>query len=95
MDHGSWPEGRHAGVVAERGRRVADYAARPTGACRSADQQGNGERRDLGLTGLIPAAHFTPDDQVALVYAQYARYAAITRGELARARYLLELSDAA
>jgi len=31
------------------------------------------ERRDLGLTGLIPAAHFTLDDQVARVYAQYRR----------------------
>jgi malate dehydrogenase (oxaloacetate-decarboxylating) len=31
------------------------------------------ERRDLGLTGLIPAAHFTLDDQVARVYAQYSR----------------------
>ncbi len=29
------------------------------------------ERRDLGLTGLIPAAHFTLDDQVGRVYAQY------------------------
>src|SRR5579859_3097705 len=29
------------------------------------------ERRDLGLTGLIPAARFTLDDQVARVYAQY------------------------
>jgi malate dehydrogenase (oxaloacetate-decarboxylating) len=32
---------------------------------------GDSERRDLGLTGLIPAAHFTLDDQVARVYAQY------------------------
>jgi malate dehydrogenase (oxaloacetate-decarboxylating) len=31
----------------------------------------DGERRDLGLTGLIPAAHFTLEDQVARVYAQY------------------------
>jgi malate dehydrogenase (oxaloacetate-decarboxylating) len=31
------------------------------------------ERRGLGLTGLIPAAHFTLDDQVARVYAQYRR----------------------
>jgi malate dehydrogenase (oxaloacetate-decarboxylating) len=31
------------------------------------------ERRGLGLTGLIPAAHFTLDDQVARVYAQYQR----------------------
>ena len=34
---------------------------------------GDGERRDLGLTGLIPAAHFTLDNQVARVYAQYRR----------------------
>jgi len=32
---------------------------------------GDSERHDLGLTGLIPAAHFTLDDQVARVYAQY------------------------
>jgi malate dehydrogenase (oxaloacetate-decarboxylating) len=32
---------------------------------------GDSERRDLGLTGLIPAARFTLDDQVARVYAQY------------------------
>jgi malate dehydrogenase (oxaloacetate-decarboxylating) len=31
------------------------------------------ERRDLGLAGLIPAAHFTLDDQVARVYTQYRR----------------------
>jgi len=30
-----------------------------------------GERADLGLIGLIPAAHFTLRDQVARVYAQY------------------------
>ena len=34
---------------------------------------GDSERRDLGLTGLIPAAHFTREDQVARVYAQYRR----------------------
>jgi malate dehydrogenase (oxaloacetate-decarboxylating) len=32
---------------------------------------GDAERGDLGLIGLIPAAHFTLDDQVARVYAQY------------------------
>jgi malate dehydrogenase (oxaloacetate-decarboxylating) len=31
----------------------------------------DGERGDLGLIGLIPAAHFTLGDQVARVYAQY------------------------
>ena len=34
---------------------------------------GDGERHDLGLTGLIPAAHFTLEDQVARVYEQYRR----------------------
>ena len=33
----------------------------------------DGERHDLGLTGLIPPAHFTLDDQVARVYEQYRR----------------------
>jgi malate dehydrogenase (oxaloacetate-decarboxylating) len=32
---------------------------------------GDGERADLGLIGLIPGGHFTLDDQVARVYAQY------------------------
>jgi malate dehydrogenase (oxaloacetate-decarboxylating) len=31
------------------------------------------ERRDLGLTGLIPSGHMTLDGQVARVYAQYQR----------------------
>ena len=34
---------------------------------------GDGERHDLGLTRLIPAAHFTLEDQVGRVYAQYRR----------------------
>jgi malate dehydrogenase (oxaloacetate-decarboxylating) len=33
----------------------------------------DGERRDLGLTGLVPPAHFTLEDQVARVYEQYQR----------------------
>jgi len=33
----------------------------------------DGERRDLGLTGLVPAAHFTLEDQLGRVYAQYLR----------------------
>ena len=33
----------------------------------------DGERHDLGLTGLIPAAHFTLEDQLGRVYAQYLR----------------------
>ena len=33
----------------------------------------NGERHDLGLTGLIPPAHFTLEDQVARVYEQHRR----------------------
>jgi malate dehydrogenase (oxaloacetate-decarboxylating) len=33
----------------------------------------DGERHDLGLTGLIPPAHFTLDDPVVRVYEQYPR----------------------
>jgi malate dehydrogenase (oxaloacetate-decarboxylating) len=33
----------------------------------------DGERHDLGLTGLIPPGHFTLDDQTRRVYAQYRR----------------------
>lgn len=75
MDHGSWPEGRHAGVVAGRGRawrttlRGRQVLADPR--INKGTASGDSERRDLGLTGLIPAAHFTLDDQVARVYAQY------------------------
>jgi malate dehydrogenase (oxaloacetate-decarboxylating) len=47
------------------------------------------ERRELGLTGLIPAAHFTLDDQVARVYAQYRRQP----GDLARNVTLTALHD--
>lgn len=50
---------------------------------------GDSERRDLGLTGLIPAAHFTLDDQVARVYAQYRRQP----GDLARNVTLNALHD--
>ena len=46
---------------------MADYAAR----INKGTALGDSERRDLGLTGLIPAAHFTLDDQVARVYVQY------------------------
>jgi hypothetical protein len=42
---------------------------------------GDSERRDLGLTGLIPAACFSLDDQVAHVYAQYGAYRAAFRWE--------------
>jgi malate dehydrogenase (oxaloacetate-decarboxylating) len=31
------------------------------------------ERHDLGLTGLIPPAHFTLEDQVARMYEQHRR----------------------
>ena len=50
---------------------------------------GEGERRDLGPTGLIPAAHFTLDDQVARVYAQYRRQP----DDLARSLTLTALHD--
>jgi malate dehydrogenase (oxaloacetate-decarboxylating) len=50
---------------------------------------GDSERRDLGLTGLIPAAHFTLDDQAARVYAQYLSQP----GDLARNVTLNALHD--
>ena len=31
------------------------------------------ERHELGITGLVPPAHVTLDEQVARVYAQYQR----------------------
>ena len=50
---------------------------------------GDSERHDLGLTGLIPAAHFTLEDQVARVYAQYQHQP----GDLARNVTLNALHD--
>lgn len=47
------------------------------------------ERRDLGLTGLIPAAHFTLDDQAGRVYSQYRNQ----RDDLARNVTLSALHD--
>ncbi len=47
------------------------------------------ERHDLGLTGLIPAAHFTLEDQLGRVYAQYLRQPS----ELARNITLNALHD--
>ena len=77
MDHGSWLEGGMRTLWRDedgawrttlRGRQVlADPRINKGTAF------GDGERRDLGLTGLVPAAHFTLEDQVARVYAQYRR----------------------
>jgi malate dehydrogenase (oxaloacetate-decarboxylating) len=47
------------------------------------------ERRELGVTGLIPAAHLTLDEQVARVYAQYQRQST----DLARNVLLTEVHD--
>jgi len=47
------------------------------------------ERRDLGLTGLIPPAHVTLDQQVARVYAQYQRQPS----DLAKHVLLTEVAD--
>ena len=47
------------------------------------------ERHDLGLTGLIPAAHFALEDQLGRVYAQYLRQP----NELARNVTLNALHD--
>jgi malate dehydrogenase (oxaloacetate-decarboxylating) len=47
------------------------------------------ERRDLGLTGLIPSGHLTLDEQASRVYAQYRRQAT----DLARNVLLNEVHD--
>jgi malate dehydrogenase (oxaloacetate-decarboxylating) len=47
------------------------------------------ERRDLGLTGLIPSGHLTLDAQASRVYAQYQRLAT----DLARNVLLNEVHD--
>ena len=47
------------------------------------------ERRDLGLTGLIPSGHLTLDAQASRVYAQYQRQAT----DLARNVLLNEVHD--
>ena len=47
------------------------------------------ERRELGVTGLVPPAHVTLDQQVARVYAQYRRQP----DNLARNALLTEIHD--
>ena len=47
------------------------------------------ERRDLGLTGLIPPSHITLDQQLARVYAQYRRQPS----DLAKHVLLTEVAD--
>ena len=50
---------------------------------------GGGERRDLGVTGLIPSGYVTLDQQVNRVYAQYLQQST----ELARNVYLTDVHD--
>jgi malate dehydrogenase (oxaloacetate-decarboxylating) len=63
-----WREEDGAWRTTLRGRQVLADPRINKGTAFSDD-----ERHDLGLTGLIPAAHFTLEDQVARVYAQYRR----------------------
>jgi malate dehydrogenase (oxaloacetate-decarboxylating) len=63
-----WRDGDGAWRTTLRGRQVLADPRINKGTAFS-----DRERHDLGLTGLIPAAHFTLDDQVARVYAQYRR----------------------
>jgi malate dehydrogenase (oxaloacetate-decarboxylating) len=64
----SWPDKDGAWRTTLRGRQILADPRINKGTAFS-----DSERRDLGLIGLIPAAHFTLDDQVARVYAQYLR----------------------
>jgi malate dehydrogenase (oxaloacetate-decarboxylating) len=64
----SWPDKEGAWRTTLRGRQVLTDPRINKGTAFTA-----GERRDLGLTGLIPAAHFTLEDQVGRVWEQYRR----------------------
>jgi malate dehydrogenase (oxaloacetate-decarboxylating) len=50
---------------------------------------GDEERRELGVTGLIPSGHVTLDQQVTRVYAQYLQQSS----ELAKNVYLSDVHD--
>ena len=63
-----WRDADGAWLTTLRGRQVLTEPRLNKGTAFSA-----AERHDLGLTGLIPAAHFTLEDQVGRVYAQYQR----------------------
>ena len=63
-----WREEDGAWRTTLRGRQVLADPRINKGTAFSDD-----ERHDLGLTGLIPAAHFTLEDQAGRVYAQYRR----------------------
>ena len=63
-----WRDEDGAWRTALRGRQVLADPRINKGTAFSDD-----ERHDLGLTGLIPAAHFTLEDQAGRVYAQYQR----------------------
>jgi malate dehydrogenase (oxaloacetate-decarboxylating) len=64
----SWPDEDGAWRTTLRGRQVLTDPRINKGTVFS-----DTERRDLGLTGLIPAGHFTLEDQVARVWEQYGR----------------------
>jgi malate dehydrogenase (oxaloacetate-decarboxylating) len=63
-----WRDGDGVWRTTLRGRQVLAHSRINKGTAFS-----EAERHDLGLTGLIPAAHFTLDDQAGRVYAQYSR----------------------
>jgi malate dehydrogenase (oxaloacetate-decarboxylating) len=67
-----------------RGRQILSYPRLNRGTAFSYS-----ERHDLGLTGLVPPAHVTLEEQVARVYAQYQRQPS----DLARNVFLREIQD--
>jgi malate dehydrogenase (oxaloacetate-decarboxylating) len=67
-----------------RGRQILSYPRLNRGTAFS-----YAERHELGLTGLVPPAHVTLDQQVARVYAQYRRQP----GDLAKNVFLREIQD--
>ena len=67
-----------------RGRQILSYPRLNRGTAFS-----YAERHDLGLTGLIPPAHVSLDQQVVRVYAQYKRQPT----NLAKNVFLREIQD--
>ena len=79
-----WPESDGSWRTTLRGRQVLSDPRINKGTA-----FGDDERRDLGVTGLIPSGYVTLDQQVNRVYAQYLQQST----ELARNVYLTDVHD--
>jgi malate dehydrogenase (oxaloacetate-decarboxylating) len=79
-----WPDSAGSWCTTLRGRQVLSDPRINKGTAFN-----NTERRELGVTGLIPSGHVTLEQQVTRVYAQYLRQT----DDLARNVYLTDVHD--